>query len=285
MKRIAIAVVLAAVCAGSAMAAAKTVATVDGKKVTDESLTKRLWWQHAAQGLSDLIDENLLLEEAKRLGVAADPKEVQARFDALAANYPDKATFAKNLKSVGWTEADLKGLIANQLTIRGAVVASRRLAVTDEGAKAFFDANKDRIGAPEAVRLSQIFVTNKAEADDAYGLLSTVGADFNKLSALKSTDEALKSNSGNLGYISRGMLIPELEREIFALKPGQFSKVIPTGNGFSIFKVEELRPRQEPVFEQVKENLKAAIINQAITEQLPGLVAELRAKAKIEIAK
>jgi len=284
MKKTILAAALALLASGL-QAAEKNVAVINGKPVAAAELTKKLWWQHAAQGLSELIDERLLLEEAARLGVKADPKEVETRYAALAAGSPSKAAFEANLKSVGWTAKDLKDLLGRQLAIRGAVIASRKLAVTDADAKAFFDQNKDRLGVPEAVRLSQIFVASKAEADDAYDLLTSVGADFSKLSALKSSDAALRSNSGSLGYIARGMLLPEIEKEIFALKAGQYTKPMATGAGFSLFKAEELRAPQPAAFDAVRENIKTALLNQAITRELPLLAAELRQKAKIEIAK
>lgn len=283
MKKTILAAAALALLAG--MAGAADVAVVNGKKLTREELTKKLWWQHAAQGLTELIDERLLLEEAARLGVKADPKEVEARYNSLAASYPDKAQFEKNLKSVGWTAADLKDLLRRQLTIRGTVIASRKLQVTDADAKTFFDANKEKLGAPETVKLSQLFVNTKAEADDAYDLLTSVGADFAKLSSLKSADENLRKNGGAIGFISKGMLVPEIEKDIFALKAGQFTKPMATGNGFSIFKAEERKEGQAAAFEPLKEEIKSAILGQAITQVLPQLAAELRQKAKIEILK
>jgi parvulin-like peptidyl-prolyl isomerase len=285
MKKTILAAAALALLASGLQAAEKNVAVINGKPVASTELTKKLWWQHAAQGLSELIDERLLLEEASRLGVKADTKEVEARYSALAAGAASKAAFEASLKSVGWTARDLKDLLGRQLAIRGAVIASRKLAVTDEDAKAFFDQNKDRLGVPEAVRLSQIFVPSKAEADDAYDLLTSVGADFSKLSALKSSDAALRSNSGSLGYISRGMLLPDIEKEIFALKAGQYTKPMATGAGYSLFKAEELRAAQPAAFEAIRENIKTALLNQAITRELPLLAAELRQKAKIEIVK
>lgn len=285
MKKTILAAAALALLASGLQAAEKKVATINGKPVTAAELTKKLWWQHAAQGLSELIDERLLLEEAARLGVKADPKEVETRYTALAAGAASKAAFEASLKSVGWTARDLKDLLGRQLAIRGAVIASRKLAVTDEDARTFFDQNKDRLGVPEAVRLSQIFVASKAEADDAYDLLTSVGADFSKLSALKSSDPALRSSSGSLGYISRGMLLPEIEKEIFALKAGQYTKPMATGAGYSLFKAEELRAAQPAAFDAVRENIKTALLNQAINRELPLLAGELRQKAKIEITK
>ncbi|OGR68143.1 MAG: hypothetical protein A2081_02290 [Elusimicrobia bacterium GWC2_61_19] len=285
MKRTILAAALLAVFAGGLYAAEKEVAVVNGRKIAREDLTKKLWWQYGAQGLSELIDERLLLAEAARLGVKADPKEAQERYNSLSAGYPDKAQFEANLKSVGWTPADLRALIDRQLTIRATVIAARKLAVTDADARDFFDKNKERLATPESLKLSQIFVNTKAEADDAYELLTSVGADFAKLSSLKSTDANLKKNNGSLGYISKGMLLPEIEKEIFSLKAGQYSKVLPTGNGFSIFKVEERKPGQDASFDKVKDELKVALLNQAVTKALPELAAELRQKAKIEIIK
>ena len=284
MKKTILAAAVLAVFASGLQAAERTVASVNGQKVAADELTKKLWWQHAAQGLSELIDEKLLLAEGARLGVKADQKEVEARFNNLAAGYADKAAFENSLRSVGWTAGELRELIRSQLVIRGAVIAAKKIAVTDEDTKAFFEKNKERLGTPESVKLGQIFVNTKAEADDAYLALSA-GADFARLSALKSTDANLKKNNGSLGYISKGMLLPEIEKEIFALKDGQYTKPMATGNGFSIFRTEEHKPGKEASFEAVKAELKTAILNQAITAKLPELSGELRQKAKIEITK
>lgn len=282
MKKTILAAAALALFAGGLQAA--DVAVVNGQKLTREELTKKLWWQYAAQGLTELIDEKLLLAEADRLKIKADPKELEARYNSLAASQ-DKAAFEKNLKSVGWSPADLKDLLRRQLTIRATIIAAKKLAVTDADAKTFFDANKERLGAPETVKLSQIFVNTKAEADDAYDLLTSVGADFAKLSSLKSSDANLRKNSGAIGFISKGMLLPEIEKEVFSLQPGQYTKPMATGNGFSIFKAEERKSGQPAAFEALKEDIKAAILNQAVTQNLPQLAAELRQKAKIEIIK
>ncbi|PJA13826.1 MAG: hypothetical protein COX65_06480, partial [Elusimicrobia bacterium CG_4_10_14_0_2_um_filter_56_8] len=176
MRKFILAAAALAFCTAGLYAADKSVAVVNGKKIVSSELTKKLWWQYAAQGLSELIDEHLLLQEGSRLGVKADKKEVEARFDTLAAGYTDKAVFEKNLKSVGWSAGDLRALITRQLIIRGTVIEAKKLSVSDEDARTFFEKNKERLGTPESIKLSQLFVNTKAEADDAYDLLTSVGA-------------------------------------------------------------------------------------------------------------
>jgi len=260
----------------------KTVmAVVNGAKITAGDLTAQLWWQHGAAVLSEMIDEKLVLEEAARLKISADPKEIESRVTAMSAGL-DKGQFEKNLKMVGWTETDVRELIKRQLMVRETVMAAKKISVTDEDLKAFYDENKDKLNLPEAVKLSQIFVDTKADADAALESLA-VGANFAKLSALKSTDAALKKNGGSLGFISKGSLLPDIEKEVFGLEKGAYSKIFPTGKGFSIFYVEEHRPAQPAVFEDIKVELKVAMLNQTLSKKLPELAAELKQKAKLEL--
>lgn len=257
------------------------MAIVNGTKITAGELTIKLWWQNGAAALSELIDEKVILEEAARLKIKADAKEVEARIAAMFSS-ADKAQFEKNLKAVGWTEADLRELVTRQLTIRDTVMSVKKIEVTEDDMKTFFETNSEKMITPEAVELRQIFVNIRAEADAALETLA-VGADFAKLSALKSSDATLKKNSGSLGFINKGTLLPEIEKEIFALQDKTHSGIIPTGNGFSIFYVESHRPPQPAVFEKVKDELKVAMLNQALTQKLPELAKELKQKAKIEI--
>jgi parvulin-like peptidyl-prolyl isomerase len=275
-----------AVCGGLCYAQeARVIATVNGAKISSADITKRLWWQHSAQALSDLVDEKLLLDEAAALKVAIDQKEADQRFETIAAGYKDRKEFEKNLKSVGWTEKDVKDLIKKQLQIKAAVIAAKKIAFTDADATTFFEQNKDRLGKPESAKIRQIFVASKSDADGAYQALQA-GADFAKLSALQSTDENLKKAEGDLGYIAKGLLQPEIEKEIYALKAGEYTKPIATGNGFSIFKLEDKKAGEAAVLnDKLKADIKVALVNQAVAQKLPELINELRAKAKIELAK
>ena len=270
---------------GLVHAGERTRATINGAKITSADLTKKLWWQYSAQGLSDLIDEKLLLDEGASLKITYDAKEADKRFETLAAGFKDKSEFENNLKSVGWTAEDVKGLIKRQLLIKNTVIAAKNIAVTDENVAAFFEQNKEKIGKPDTMKLLQIFVGTKAEADEAGQALSA-GADFGNLSALKSTDENLQKKNGDIGTVVKGQLQPAIEKEILTLTPGQYTKPLQTGNGYSIFKLESLTPGEAAVLnDALKADLRTAIINQLVTQKLPELVSELRQKAKIEVIK
>lgn len=262
----------------------KNIATVNNEKITRSDVEKRLWRLFSDRALQDMIDEKLVLQEAKKLNIKASEKEVETRLNNIIASYASKEEFERNLKTVGLTEKDFKDEIRQQIIIRETVIAIKNVSVTEAEAKAFFERNKESLARPESVKLRQIFVNTKQEADDVHLALSA-GADFAKLATLKSSDENLRKNSGDLGYVMKGTLVPEIEKEVFSLKPGEFTKPIQTGAGFSILKVEDLRPSEPANFESIKENIKQAMITQMINQKLPELIAELRQKGKIEITK
>lgn len=195
---------------------------------------------------------------------------------------PDKTQVEKNLALVGWTIKDLKDQLARQLMVRDTVVKARGIQFSEEDVKKFFEENKEKLAMPEALKLRQIFVNTQEEANAAVDALVT-GSDFAKLSALKSSDPVLRQKSGDLGLVARGQLLPEIEKELYALQPGQYSKPVKTDRGFAIFLVEEKRPAQAAEYEKIKNELQLAMVNQAISRQLPVFAAELRGKAKIEI--
>ncbi|HBE88101.1 MAG TPA: hypothetical protein DDW67_03050 [Elusimicrobia bacterium] len=284
MKKVLLGLFAAALAAGTASAAQKpTVSvTVNGSRITADDVARRLWWNNAERTLQDLVDEELVLQEGGRLGVKPSADEVEARMKAIADSYKGENEMVKALKGIGYSRADLRNLIERQITLRDTAIKSSGIAVGDEQARTFYDANKESLARPETVRLRQFFTSNREEAEDALRLLNT-GADFATLAMLKASDENLKRTGGELGYINRGVLIPELEKEVFALTPGKYTGVIPTGSGFSIFKSEDYRPRSVPEFETVREELKRLILNSAVTQAMRTLTARLRQDAKLDV--
>lgn len=74
MKKTMFVAALLALCGAGLQAATvkpekSVIAVVNGKNITAGDITTRLWWQVGIQGLTELIDEKLILEEAATLGV------------------------------------------------------------------------------------------------------------------------------------------------------------------------------------------------------------------------
>ncbi len=128
------------------------------------------------------------------------------------------------------------------------------------------------------VHLKHILVDSKEVAQSVIKALKG-GADFKKLAQSKSKDETAKEG-GDLGFFRKSELPKELADAAFALTPGAYSQEpIKTDFGWHVVKAEEFRDAKPPKFEEVKNELKSLMTQEAVVV----LVKDLRSKAKIEL--
>jgi peptidyl-prolyl cis-trans isomerase SurA len=124
--------------------------------------------------------------------------------------------------------------------------------VTDAEVQDAYERNKASLPKREAsVTWRQIIVAPKptaaakaaarAKAESLLVELKT-GGDFEKLAKRESNDVGTKENGGDLGWNRRGRMVPEFDRWMFALPPGQLSPVIETAFGYHIIRVDRVQP-------------------------------------------
>ena len=257
------------------------LATVNGVDITRVDAMNRAWKQYGTAVLNEMADEILIKQAAEALKVAADPAEVDSRLKRIKGQFQDEAAFTKSLAARGLTLDDLRAQISTQVLRESLVVKYKGLSVSESDAKDFFAANKEKLGAPEAVHLRHILVASEKEAADFLASLKA-GADFSKLASQVSLDGATKDRGGDLGFVSKGMLQADIEAVVFALKPGETSAAVKTGNGFQVFKVEESRAAKAAVYEDIKSDLMKALLADKVSKAWPGYLEELRSKAKYQ---
>jgi peptidyl-prolyl cis-trans isomerase SurA len=93
--------------------------------------------------------------------------------------------------------------------------------------------------APRATERSKAVARAKAES-----LLAEVkgGADFERVAKRESADSASREQGGDLGWNRRGQMVPEFERWMFGLRPGDLSPVVETAHGFHVIRVDRVQP-------------------------------------------
>ena len=89
---------------------------------------------------------------------------------------------------------------------------------------------------------------------------------FEEIAKGKSTDGAA-AQGGDLGYFGRGQMVPEFEKAAMDLKPGEYTKTpVKTQFGFHVIKVEDVRAKQPPAFDQVKDQVRDVILREKYIE-------------------
>jgi len=158
-----------------------------------------------------------------------------------------------------------------------------KVVVTDEDAKKYYEANKDKFKDGEKIQVSHILVETEAEANDALAKLQA-GADFAALAKEKSKCPS-KDKGGDLGPISKGQTVPEFENAAFALQVGQLSPVVKSQFGYHIIKVTEKQPEKLLSFDEVKEQLKQMLLTDKQKERFDSIIKDLKDRNKVVIYK
>lgn len=156
-----------------------------------------------------------------------------------------------------------------------------QLAISDEETKNYYDANKDKFKEPEKFRARHILVDTEETAKDVLTRLKA-GEDFSALAREKSKDPS-KERGGDLGFFSKGQMVPEFEQATLALEPGQLSDVVKTQFGYHVIKLEEKQPAREQSFDEVKDQLKQMLLSNKQRERFETLLKELKDKTKVVI--
>jgi peptidyl-prolyl cis-trans isomerase SurA len=210
----------------------------------EESLSQKL------NVLDELINNQILLEKAKKLNLEASDGEVEDKFTELKSPYTEDE-FQRRLKDQAMTVEDLKLELRRQLSIQKLlnreVVA--KITITDQDVTDFYNANKAQFNVAEPqYHIAQIVVTprkeqqirnrknddatNEAEAQRKVKMLTdrlNSGADFAQLAMDYSEDLNTAGTGGDLGFVPESALNqsdPALKKAVVALKAGQVSQPI-----------------------------------------------------------
>jgi len=159
----------------------------------------------------------------------------------------------------------------------------KKIEVTEEDLTARCNAHRDALPPIEEARASHILVKTESEARALLGRLRR-GANFAALAKAHSIDPATKDKGGDLGVLRKGRVLPEFDRVVFEMKPGQFSDVVRTSYGYHIIRVQSRRTQKPLSVDDVRDELRAQIIKDKETALFDALVKSLRAESNIVIS-
>ncbi|MUT66068.1 peptidyl-prolyl cis-trans isomerase [Paenibacillus sp. NEAU-GSW1] len=259
--------------------AGKTVASVNGKKISQNELYNEMLPQSGASTLDTLITKELIDQAADKAGISVSEKDVDAEIEKLVTQFGSQEALDSAVTQAGMTMESLRDNTFMQLKIRK--ILEPKTTVKDEDVQKYFDENKASFATPEQIRVSHIYLATKEEAEAVLKQLNE-GGDFAKLAAEKSTDTNSSPNGGDLGFIGKGDIGDEaFDTAAFALKIGEMSGVVQSASGFHIIKKTEEKAATTPTFEEKKEDIRTQLIDEQISELSVTWMEELRSSAKI----
>ncbi|MCX7974029.1 MAG: peptidyl-prolyl cis-trans isomerase [Candidatus Aminicenantes bacterium] len=233
-----------------------------GKKATD--LTSPV----LSRLVDQFIEERLWLEAARQEGILISEEEKEAYRKSqldLTQNNP--------------LSPEAESYFIERLMIEKYIQAlTTGIEISDEEIRIYYNQNKREFLLPERVRVSQIIVSNEAEAIHLQNQLKTGDeALFRKL-AQKISIGPEASRGGELGIFKANELPKEIEKVIFSLREGEISPVVESPYGFHIFRLDSrLEPRLLSL-EEAADKIRAKLLREKIDRLMKKHLEDLKAK-------
>jgi len=265
----------------------------ESSEVTDREKVKK---QLRKLILNSLIDQKLISQEAQRLGIAPTEEDIDKAINGILSKKGiTMEALAENIADQGGTIEDYKGEIKRHLTKRSLIGREirKRVTVTQEEIGNYYRKHRSDYEGKETVRLRQILIivprdcdveTREKKRSFAEETLKRLrnGAPFGLLAAEVSQGPASQTG-GDLGYIEKGLILPEVDTVAFSLKKGETSGIIETSVGFHIIQVVDKRGAGIKPPESVREEIVEKLGSKKVEEKFQEWLKEQRKKSLIEI--
>jgi peptidyl-prolyl cis-trans isomerase C len=245
--------------AGAASADPKVLAKVDGSPITEDDLNDAM--ADIGPGLPQKLEgaarQKYVLDYLIDLKLAAKKAQTEKldespEFARKLAYYRDKLAMEQLLSSVA------------------------KAATTEEAERKAYDEAAKAEPPQEEIHARHILVPTEDEAKAALARIKG-GEDFAKVATELSKDPS--ADGGDLGWFTKDRMVPEFSDAAFKLKKGEVSEPVKTQFGWHIIKIEDVRTKSFPPFEQVKDQAARYVSQKAESEA----IAQLHSAAKIEL--
>ncbi|MDO8494346.1 MAG: peptidyl-prolyl cis-trans isomerase [Deltaproteobacteria bacterium] len=199
--------------------------------------------------------------------------------DVLLRQEAEKRNIVMTDEEVTQSHLGKRGLLIQKLTDQ---IAQQEKKITPEVIQHYYKENVSKFWHPEEVRARQI-VTDSQEKAKAIREMLAGGESFEAV-ALKYSMSPDRKSGGNLGWFARGAMPPEFDQICFALPVMEMSEVIKTPYGYHIFQVLERHASGFYPFEEVKEKIRAELMQKEGRQIFQNWYGQLRADAKVEVS-
>jgi len=268
------------------------IATVDGEPIYAYQIARELERFHVGEDagparvklvrsiLDGLVLERILLTEADRQKIEVSKEEATEALAQLARGYR-----ARDFHEMIHHNYLTPGLLQNRVMDRLRIERLLELQVreipqpTDEELAAYYQQNPERFSVPEQVRVRQIVVRTREEAEQLRER-ARHNTLFEEL-ARKHSVAPEASRGGDLGYFGRGVMPPIFDQICFSMSPGDISDVVASEYGFHLFQMVEKRSAGNMSLEEARGDIVQELTEAKRQQAVNAYIEGLRARAKV----
>lgn len=228
--------------------------------------------------LDRLVEDRLILQEAKKTGIKIDESRVRGKVDEIRKQYKTEAQFQDSLTAQGLVTADLENKIREQMLMYALIDIKVRKKITVNPADItdFYYANSKNFTIPKRLDFDSIMLGDYAQAKEVYEKLAGGGdlIDLSlqyplKLSAFK--DQAA------------GELRKEIDDVVFAQEEGALTAPVKIQDSHYIFRINKVHPPREQTLEEVRDSIYRFLFEKKMQESLTAWLEELKKHSYIKI--
>ena len=228
--------------------------------------------------LEKLIEDRLILQEAKKGNIKVDENRIKARINEIRARYNSDAEFQDDLAGQGMVQADLEQRIREQMLMYSIIEQKIRnkIVISPPEVTAFYNGQKQEFIIGQQREFEAFALDNEEEAksfsrdlkngQEAKSLLNKYSAIANKLSL---TDE--------------GQFNKEIEKEVLKLKIGEVSKPIKVEDKYYVLKLQNIIPARELTMPEAQERIFSYLFEKKMQEKLSDWLDELKKRSYIKV--
>ncbi len=173
--------------------------------------------------------------------------------------------------------------LERQLIVQKVMQEYQSAPVSDDDIRAHYDTNIATF-TTDRVKSSHILVAEEALAKEVHAKLVADPAQFADLAKEHSTDRSNAERGGDLGFFAKGRMVKEFEEAAFALtEDGQITEPVKTRFGYHIIQRTGREDGEVRPFDQVKNQIKVKLVNEARREKTQEFLDKLKADAGLEV--
>jgi len=252
----------------------------------------RVYNRLKGEALDQLINKELLRQEAQRLEIEVSDEAVQEVRASVEAGFHSADAFQRRIEASGFDDASYDDYLREDLAAALALnTLIGQIPISEEEVRNAYEANQDAFVRLEEVRARHILIRRPPDAAEAAlaeqrvaELLARIeaGEDFSELAREYSEDSSAEQG-GDLGYFGRGRMVAPFEEVAFALAPGEVGGPVATQFGWHLIRVEDHRAEGPLPEAEALDLVRAYFFDVRRAEVQRSVLDALRQDAEIEV--